>query len=77
LISAAKASPGTSLHDVEEEFDSVMKGEMGVSTTKIIQNCIPSGLQKVFPKNLLQAMVLSGAKGGIVNQTQITALLGQ
>jgi len=46
-------------------------------TSKILADCIPSGLVKKFPKNNISAMVLTGAKGGVVNQTQISALLGQ
>ena len=46
-------------------------------TSRILAESIPSGLVKKFPKNNISAMVLTGAKGGVVNQTQISALLGQ
>lgn len=39
--------------------------------------CIPSGLEQIFPKNNLQLMVQSGAKGSTVNTMQISCLLGQ
>mmetsp|Transcript_47639 Transcript_47639/g.64629 ORF Transcript_47639/g.64629 Transcript_47639/m.64629 type:complete len:98 (+) Transcript_47639:794-1087(+) len=54
-----------------------MKGKMSKVTSDILSNCIPGGLVKRFPKNNISAMVLTGAKGGIVNQTQISSLLGQ
>lgn len=54
-----------------------MKGCMSGVTSDILEKCIPGGLVKRFPKNNISAMVLTGAKGGVVNQTQISALLGQ
>ena len=63
--------------ELEIEFDNVMKSTMGQTTSKVLKDCIPTGLVKRFPKNLISAMVQTGAKGGIVNQTQISALLGQ
>ena len=42
---------------------------MGDETTKILETCLPHGLWKVFPWNNLAAMVLTGAKGGEVNQS--------
>ena len=62
---------------MEAQFDGVMKGKMSKVTSDILSNCIPNGLVKRFPKNNISAMVLTGAKGGIVNQTQISSLLGQ
>ena len=63
--------------ELEVKFDNVMKSTMGQTTSKVLKDCIPAGLVKRFPKNLISAMVQTGAKGGIVNQTQISALLGQ
>ena len=54
---------------LEIEFDNAMKSTMGQSTSKVLKDCIPVGLVKRFPKNLISAMVQTGAKGGIVNQT--------
>lgn len=62
---------------LEVELDNVMKSTMGQTTSQVLKECIPTGLLKRFPKNLISAMVQTGAKGGIVNQTQISALLGQ
>ncbi|XP_069127871.1 DNA-directed RNA polymerase I subunit RPA1-like [Argopecten irradians] len=43
----------------------------------IVKACMPKGLEKLFPKNNLQLMVQSGAKGSSVNCMQISCLLGQ
>jgi DNA-directed RNA polymerase I subunit RPA1 len=54
---------------LDAEFDGVMKGTMSNVTSRILEQCIPGGLIKRFPRNNISAMVLTGAKGGIVNQT--------
>ncbi|KAA8914558.1 hypothetical protein FN846DRAFT_926797 [Sphaerosporella brunnea] len=46
-------------------------------TSKVIRQCLPSGLEKAFPQNSFQAMTVSGAKGSDVNASQISCLLGQ
>ncbi|KAG0126699.1 hypothetical protein HOY82DRAFT_627085 [Tuber indicum] len=46
-------------------------------TSQVIGQCLPSGLQKHFPRNNFQAMTVSGAKGSDVNASQISCLLGQ
>lgn len=43
--------------DLEVEFDNVMKSTMGQTTSKVLKDCIPTGLVKRFPKNLISAMV--------------------
>ena len=53
--------------ELEIEFDNVMKSTMGETTSKILKDCIPDGLVKRFPQNMISAMVQTGAKGGIVN----------
>lgn len=46
--------------------------------TDAVQNaCIPNGLEKPFPKNQMQAMTTSGAKGSRVNASLISCNLGQ
>lgn len=62
---------------LEAEFDNVIKGCMSKATSNILSDSIPRGLIKRFPKNNISTMCLTGAKGGLVNQTQISALLGQ
>jgi hypothetical protein len=49
------------------ELDGVMRGCMSGVTSRILAESIPSGLVKKFPKNNISAMVLTGAKGGVVN----------
>ncbi|KAL0271516.1 UNVERIFIED_CONTAM: hypothetical protein PYX00_008585 [Menopon gallinae] len=46
-------------------------------TNEINKTCLPRGLVAKFPKNNLQLMVTSGAKGSTVNTMQISCLLGQ
>ncbi len=50
---------------------------MNDATGKVLKLCVPDGLVKRFPRNNISAMVLTGAKGGLVNMTQICVLLGQ
>lgn len=42
---------------LEVEFDNVISGTMGQATSTVLKNCIPGGLRKRFPKNLISAMV--------------------
>ncbi|EEB08017.1 DNA-directed RNA polymerase I complex large subunit Nuc1 [Schizosaccharomyces japonicus yFS275] len=58
-------------------LDAAMKGKMNGLTSSIINKCIPEGLLTKFPKNHMQAMTVSGAKGSNVNVSQISCLLGQ
>ena len=58
------------------EFDNKLKEEMAEETSEIISLCIPKGLWKPFPKNNISFMVLAGAKGSNVNQSQISCMLG-
>ena len=43
----------------------------------MIKVCIPDGLAQPFLKNNFSMMVLTGAKGSAVNQSQISCFLGQ
>ena len=65
------------MEDLDKEFDSVIKATMSQSTSTVLGDCIPDGLVKRFPKNNIDVMVNAGAKGGAVNQTMISAILGQ
>ena len=73
----------TRLEDVLRD-DSKQKGlDMKVTiensklTTAAQNACMPVGLVKPFPKNQMQAMTASGAKGSSVNANQISCNLGQ
>ncbi|KAJ4307081.1 hypothetical protein N0V88_000457 [Collariella sp. IMI 366227] len=46
-------------------------------STEITRLCLPAGLQKQFPKNHMQSMTISGAKGSPVNANLISCNLGQ
>ena len=50
---------------------------MNEASSNVLKQIVPDGLIKNFPRNNLSTMVLTGAKGGVVNQSQISALLGQ
>ena len=47
------------------------------SNSEIIKACLPNGQIKPFPANSFSLMVLTGAKGSMVNHTQISCGLGQ
>nr|CAB3265011.1 DNA-directed RNA polymerase I subunit RPA1-like [Phallusia mammillata] len=57
--------------------DHAMKSVSNAVNDRIASWCTGNGLLKTFPKNNLQLMVTSGAKGGAVNCMQISCLLGQ
>lgn len=46
-------------------------------TEAITKACLPAGLRKPFPRNQMQAMTISGAKGSNVNANLISCNLGQ
>ncbi|RCI04863.1 hypothetical protein CU098_005024 [Rhizopus stolonifer] len=58
-------------------LDNAMKAKVNKLTSSITQTCLPNGLFRPFPKNDMQMMTVSGAKGSNVNATQISCLLGQ
>lgn len=58
-------------------LDNAMKSKVNKLTSSVIDKCIPNGLVKKFPKNNMQMMTVSGAKGSPVNVSQISCLLGQ
>ncbi|KAK4517294.1 uncharacterized protein ATC70_000628 [Mucor velutinosus] len=58
-------------------LDNAMKAKVNKLTSSITTTCLPNGLVRPFPKNDMQMMTVSGAKGSNVNATQISCLLGQ
>jgi DNA-directed RNA polymerase I subunit RPA1 len=58
-------------------LDGVMKVKMNEMTSRIIETCLPEGQLRLFPLNNMSLMTLSGAKGSMVNFSQIAGLLGQ
>eukprot|EP01027_Heterolobosea_sp_BB2_P016853 GEZU01023929.1.p1 GENE.GEZU01023929.1~~GEZU01023929.1.p1 ORF type:complete len:876 (-),score=350.88 GEZU01023929.1:33-2660(-) len=62
---------------LSRQLDASVKAALNKHTSNIIKNCLPSGQMKPFPENNLSMMTVSGAKGGLVNFSQISCLLGQ
>lgn len=58
-------------------LDNAYNGETSSLQTAINNQCLPAGLSKPFPWNNMQMMTASGAKGTLVNASQISCLLGQ
>lgn len=63
--------------DGKIKLDGVMQGVVNKSASEVIKVCLPNGLGCPFPRNNFSMMVLTGAKGSSVNQSQISCLLGQ
>ncbi|XP_043692047.1 DNA-directed RNA polymerase I subunit 1 [Telopea speciosissima] len=58
-------------------LDRMMSSALNKLTSKVNNMLFPAGLLKPFPRNCLSLMTTTGAKGGLVNFTQISSLLGQ
>ncbi|OCK74654.1 beta and beta-prime subunits of DNA dependent RNA-polymerase [Lepidopterella palustris CBS 459.81] len=58
-------------------LDVLTNGQTKDISSKITSACLPNRLIKPFPKNQMQAMTGSGAKGTLVNANQISCNLGQ
>ncbi|RLN97390.1 hypothetical protein BBJ28_00008825 [Nothophytophthora sp. Chile5] len=58
-------------------LDAHMMGCVHGSNSDIIKTCLPLGQSKPFPANNFSLMVLTGAKGSMVNHSQISCGLGQ
>ncbi len=58
-------------------LDSVVNSRTSTLSSEITLACLPTGLRKPFPKNQMQAMTTSGAKGSPVNANLISCNLGQ
>jgi DNA-directed RNA polymerase I subunit RPA1 len=59
------------------KLDGAVQAVVNKSASDILKACLPSGLEVQFPKNNFSMMVLTGAKGSAVNQSQISCFLGQ
>lgn len=67
------------MRDEEKQtgLDHVCNSVTAKLSTAITAACLPNGLQKPFPRNQMQAMTSSGAKGTPVNANLISCNLGQ
>ncbi|KAI9756426.1 MAG: hypothetical protein M4579_003848 [Chaenotheca gracillima] len=63
--------------DQQSGLDMVMNASTQALSSAVTQACLPAGLAKPFPKNQMQAMTNSGAKGTVVNANLISCNLGQ
>ena len=61
----------------EATLDMRSSGALNKVTSSTVSKCLPHGTKKPFPKNCLSLMTQSGAKGSMVNFSQIAACLGQ
>ncbi|KAF7684268.1 DNA-directed RNA polymerase I subunit rpa1 [Astathelohania contejeani] len=60
-----------------QELDSLVKGSVNDITSEILRATLPIGQLKPFPYNNIALAVITGAKGSLVNLSQISGLLGQ
>jgi len=58
-------------------LDGKMQSIINQSASDVIKACLPAGLEAPFLKNNFSLMVMTGAKGSAVNQSQISCFLGQ
>ncbi|KAI5291409.1 hypothetical protein KEM54_004944 [Ascosphaera aggregata] len=58
-------------------LDSVYNSRSANLSSEITSTCLPNGLEKPFPRNQMQSMTVSGAKGSAVNANLISCNLGQ
>lgn len=58
-------------------LDQLYKAKVTTITDSVSKTCLPNGLRKPFPRNQMQAMTISGAKGSSVNANLISCNLGQ
>ncbi|KAF7560706.1 hypothetical protein G7046_g3438 [Stylonectria norvegica] len=64
--------------DSKQEGLDLLTNQATKDITDAIQKaCLPNGLEKPFPKNQMQTMTTSGAKGSRVNASLISCNLGQ
>ncbi|EAQ83890.1 hypothetical protein CHGG_10294 [Chaetomium globosum CBS 148.51] len=61
----------------QEGLELLTSQECAKLSTEITRLCLPAGLEKQFPKNHMQSMTTSGAKGSPVNANLISCNLGQ
>ncbi len=59
------------------KLDGAMQQVINKSASDVIKACLPNGLQVGFLRNNFSMMVMTGAKGSQVNQSQISCFLGQ
>lgn len=76
-ISTALALRYRNAEETGKAHDIKGSGVMHPLSSEVIKSCLPNGQVKAFPANCLSLMTISGAKGSLVNFSQISCLLGQ
>lgn len=61
----------------QEGLDTLTNAASAAVSGAVTAACLPYGLEKQFPKNQMQSMTISGAKGSGVNANLISCNLGQ
>ncbi|KAI0418635.1 hypothetical protein F5X98DRAFT_106601 [Xylaria grammica] len=61
----------------QEDLEHMVNAGCQQLSSRLTQACLPVGLEKQFPKNHMQSMTISGAKGSPVNANLISCNLGQ
>ncbi|KAI0965958.1 hypothetical protein F4678DRAFT_450906 [Xylaria arbuscula] len=61
----------------QEDLEHMVNAGCGQLSTRVTMALLPTGLTKQFPKNQMQSMTISGAKGSPVNANLISCNLGQ
>lgn len=61
----------------QEGLDVLTNNTSADLSSAVTKACLPDGLEKQFPKNQMQSMTTSGAKGSLVNANLISCNLGQ
>ena len=62
---------------IDVNIDIAVKNSINKICSQYTNDWLKFGLVKNFPQNYFSMMVLSGAKGSLVNHSQITCMLGQ
>ncbi|PNH12767.1 DNA-directed RNA polymerase I subunit rpa1 [Tetrabaena socialis] len=76
-VSAALGARYRANRDTGKAHDMKGSGAMHALSSEVIKVCLPGGQAKAFPHNCLSLMTITGAKGSLVNFSQISCLLGQ
>ena len=77
---AAKVGILLSGSEGKENFaslDGFMQGQLNPLSSDIVKKSLPDGLVVPFPYNTFGIMTTTGAKGSLVNQSQVSCALGQ
>lgn len=61
----------------QQNLEVLMNAACSEVSSGVTKACLPNGLEKHFPKNQMQSMTISGAKGSGVNANLISCNLGQ